>query len=144
MFGFFKKRQPATPPPITPENKAHFPEAFWDDDGIGRLVPIYLQLYLASRSPQHKLTRRPDGSIETNDVPALMIFYDEDPRRQQRIRTDFVKMMHERLPIDPSVLSGLTNEEIVSRLSSIYTQITGKDMYGIVCKKWCVEKKLIV
>jgi hypothetical protein len=111
--------------------------------GLGRLVPIYLQLHLASRSPQHTLARKPDGTIDTDEVPALMIFYDENPRRQQQIRTDFTRLMSEQLPDDPSMLTALTTEEIVSRLSSIYTQVTGRDMYGAVCRRWCVEHKLV-
>ncbi len=111
--------------------------------GLGRLVPIYLQLHLASRSPHHTLARRPDGTIDTDEVPGLMIFYDDNPRRQQQIRTHFTRLISEQLPDDPSRLSALTAEEIVSRLCSIYTQVTGKDMYGIVCRKWCFERKLL-
>jgi hypothetical protein len=141
MFGLFRKKQAATPPQIPPDQDG--PSEFWDEMGMGRLVPVYLQLHLASRSPQHTLARKPDGSIDTDDVPALMIFYDENPRRQQQIRTDFSRLMSEQLPDNPANLSALTAEEIVSRLSSIYTQVTGKDMYGIVCRKWCEERKLV-
>jgi hypothetical protein len=146
MFGLFKKRQPATPPqipPPLPPNQSGPPEQFWDEMGMGRLVPIYLQLHLASRSPQHTLVRRPDGTIDTDEVPGLIIFYDENPRRQQQIRTDFTRLMIEQLPSDTAALSALTAEDIVSRLSNIYTKVTGKDMYGIVCRKWCVEHKLL-
>ena len=110
---------------------------------MGRLVPIYLQLHLASRSSQHTLARRPDGTSDTDEVPGLIIFYDEDPRRQQQIRTDFTRLMREQLPDDTATLSALTAEDIVSRLSNIYTKVTGKDMYGIVCRKWCGEHRLV-
>lgn len=145
LFGLFKKRQPATLPPLSsppPTSASHPPEIFWDEMGMGRLVPIYLQLHLAARNPQHTLVRRPDGTIDTDDVPGLIIFWDENPRRQQQIQTDFTRLMSEQLPNNPSLLSALPAEEIVSRLCNIYTKVTGKDMYGVVCKKWCIDRKL--
>jgi len=69
---------PHIPPPI-PTNESHPLEAFWDETGIGRLVPMYLQLHLASRSPQHTLVRKSDGSIDTDEVPGLMIFCHTHP-----------------------------------------------------------------
>ena len=139
MFGLFKKRQPAAPPqqippPIPP---SHPPEVLFDKDGIGHLVPVYLQLHLASRNPQHRLARRPDGSIDADAVPALPF------PTQPQICARITALTHEQLPNDPSLLSSLTSEEIVSRLGGIYTRVTGKDMYAIVCKKWCVEMKLL-
>ena len=153
MFGLFKKREPATLPPAKPASLPSLPssppplpaggpqppEEFWDEMGISRLVPVYLQLHLASRSPQNKLTRRPDGSLDTDDVPALMIFNPDQPQ----LGAAFVQLMGEQLPNDPAALSALPPEEIVSRLGNIYTQLSGKDMYAIVCKKWCVDRKLI-
>lgn len=150
MFGPFKKRSSTTlpiilpqTPPLLPPKRASRPEEFWDDNGLGRLVPIYLQLHLASRSPQHTLMRRPDGTIDTDDVPGLMIFYNENPGRQQQIRADFKRLMSEQLPDDSSRLAALTAEEIIVRLSSIYTKVTGEDVYGIVCQKWCAGHKLV-
>ena len=151
MFGLFKKKQPATPlpvsppPPVTPPppplpppiTGPLTPEMFWDEMGISRLVPVYLQLHLAARCPQHRLTRRPDGSLDTDDVPALMIFNPDNPQ----IGASFMRLMNEQL--EPAMLSALTPAEIVSRLGNIYTQVSGKDMYGIVCQKWCADRKLL-
>ena len=147
FFGFLKRRKPtASPQPPLPSplsGASNPPEIFWDENGLGRLVPIYLQLHLASKSSQHTLARRPNGTIDTDEVPGLMIFWDEDPRRQQQIRTDFTRLMREQLPNDAAALSVLTVEEVVTRLCDIYTKVTGKDMYAVVCKKWCVEHKLL-
>lgn len=110
---------------------------FWDEMGMSRLVPAYLQLHLAVRSPQHRLTRRSDGNLDTDDVPALMIFNPDNPQ----IGASFVRLMNEQL--EPSMLSALTPAEIVSRLGNIYTQVSGKDMYAIVCQKWCADRKLL-
>ena len=73
----------------------------------------------------------------------MMIFMDEDPRRQEKIRKGFVRLMAERLPNNPAILAALSADEIVSRLGNIYTELTGKEMYAIVCKKWCAEHKLV-
>ena len=148
MFGLFKKKQPATPTTVTPPPPLPpplpppiggplTPEMFWDELGMSRLIPVYLQLHLAARSPQHRLTRRPDGNIDTDDVPALMIFNPDNPQ----IGTGFVRLMNEQL--EPSMLSALTPAEIVSRLGHIYTKVSGKDMYAIVCQKWCADRKLL-
>jgi len=110
--------------------------------GLGRLVPIYLQLHLASRSPHHTLKRTPEGNIDTDDVPALMIFYNENPQRQQQVRTDFLRLMNEQLPNDPAKLSAITPDEIVTRLCDIYVKVTGTDIYSVVCKTWCVKHGL--
>lgn len=142
MFGFFKKRHSATPPQIL-HDESNQSEVFWNEFGIGRLVPIYLQLHLASRSPQHKLVCRPDGTIDTDAVPALPIFCDENPHREKQIRADFLRLIGEQLPNNETVLSSLTAEEIVTRLSSIYTELTGKTSYGVVCRMWCTELKLL-
>jgi hypothetical protein len=99
------------------------------------LSPDYIQLHLASRSPQHTLSRKADGSIDTDNVLAMI---QSDPR----IRARITQLMGERLPNDPAILSVLTPEEIVSRLGDVYTEATGKDMYAIVCRKWCVAHKL--
>lgn len=101
-----------------------------------RLVPAYIQLHLALRSPQHGLSRRQDGSIETDDVPPLI---QDDPQ----VQADITRLMTQQLPNDPSFLSSLSPEQIVSRLGDIYTKVTGKDMYAVVCKKWCEARKLL-
>jgi hypothetical protein len=144
MFGLFKKKQPSAPPPVRPPSpppplpvgEPHSPDGLWDEMGACRLVPDYIQLHLASRSPQHALSRRADGSIETDDVPPLI---QSDPQ----IRAGITRLMNEQLPNDSSVLSSLAPEEIVSRLGGIYTKGTGKDMYAVVCKKWCEARKLL-
>lgn len=142
MFGLFKKRQAATPPRVPP-SQSNPPEQFWDEPGLAPLVPAYIQLHLASRSPQHTLVRKLDGAVDTDEAPGMMIFMDEDPRRQEKIRKGFVRLMAERLPNNPAILAALSPDEIVSRLGNIYTELTGKDMYAIVCKKWCAEHKLV-
>lgn len=145
MFGLFKKRAatpPRIPPPLPPNQSAPS-EQFWEEPGMAPLVPAYIQLHLASRSPQHSLARKADGAVDTDEAPGLMVFMDEDPRRQERIRKGFVRLMTERLPNNPAILTSLSREEIVSRLGNIYTELTAKDMYAIVCKKWCSEHKLV-
>jgi hypothetical protein len=151
MFGLFKKSPPAPPPPAKPAapppspsappplsaSVSDSPESFWDEMGMSRLIPVYVQLHLAARSLQNTLTRRPDGSLDTDDVPALMIFNPDKPQ----IGASFVQLMNEQLA--PAMLPALTPEEIVTRLGNIYTTISGKDMYAIVCKKWCVDRKLL-
>ncbi|HEV2693496.1 MAG TPA: hypothetical protein VG347_11420 [Verrucomicrobiae bacterium] len=147
MFGLFKKSSPpatsASPPPLPssppplPASGADAYGQFWDEMGVSRLVPVYLQLHLAARSPQNALTRRPDGSLDTDEVPALMIFNPDQPQ----IGASFIRLMGEQLA--PAMLPGLTPEEIVTRLGNIYTTVSGKDMYAIVCKKWCVQRKLV-
>lgn len=104
--------------------------------GMCRLVPDYIQLHLASRSPQHTLSRRADGTINTDNVPPLI---QSDPQ----IRDAIARLVREQIPNDTATLAALTTEDIVSRLANIYTKVTGKDMYGIVCRKWCVEQKLL-
>lgn len=104
--------------------------------GMARSIPDYIQLHLASRSPQHTLRRRPDGSIDVDAVPPLIF---NDPQ----IRSAITRLITEQLPNDPSVLSSLSSEEIVSRLGGILTKVTGKDMYAIVIRKLCVEHKLL-
>jgi hypothetical protein len=136
MFGLFKKRQPASPPPVPPPTPPPIPgdDPFWNEMGMGLLIPDYIQLHLASRKPQHTLSRRPDGSIDTHDIPPLIF---NDPQ----IRNSITRLIKEQL--DSSVLPALTPEEIISRLGGILTKVTGKDMYAVVCKKWCIEKKLL-
>lgn len=138
MLGLFKKKQPPVAPPVPPPTPPPLPggEPFWDEMGMCRLIPGYLQLHLASQCPHHTLSRRPDGSIDTDAIPPLI---QTDPQIRDRI----ARMVREQLPNNPAALAALTPEEIVSRLGNIYTSVTGKEMYGIVCKKWCVEQKLI-
>ena len=137
MFGLFKKRQPAATPPVCPPLPP-LPAGglFWNEMGMGRLVPDYIQLHLASRSPQHTMSRRADGGIDTDAVPPLIF---NDPQ----IRGAITRLITEQLPNNPSVLSSLTSDEIVSRLCGILTKVTGKDMYAVVCRKWCLEHKLL-
>jgi len=104
--------------------------------GMARCIPDYIQLHLASRSPQNTLSRRPDGSIDVDAVPPLIF---NDPQ----IRSAITRLITEQLPNDPSVLSSLSCDEIVSRLGGILTKATGKDMYAIVIRKLCVEHKLL-
>jgi hypothetical protein len=112
-------------------------ESLWDEEmGLGRLVPTYIQMHLASRNPRHTLKRRADGSIDTDAVPGIIEF---DPK----IRVTITRLMKQQLPNDPSVLSALTPDEIISRLCDIYTQATGKNTYTAVCKAWCAEHKLL-
>lgn len=101
-----------------------------------RLVPDYIQAHLASRAPQHTLARRADGSIDPDNVPPLI-------QRDPQIRARIAKLIGEQLPNDAAVLSALSPEEIVTRLCNIYTEVTGKDMYAVVCRKWCVERMLL-
>jgi hypothetical protein len=138
MFGIFKKKQPAAPPPIRPPSPPPLPgvEPFWNEMGMARSIPDYIQVHLASRSPQHTLKRRADGSIDVDAVPPLIF---NDPQ----IRSGITRLIVEQLPNDPSVLSSLSSDEIVSRLGGILTKVTGKDMYAIVIRKWCVEHKLL-
>jgi hypothetical protein len=137
MFGIFKKKQPSVPPPVHRSAPPPLPggEPFWDEMGMCRLVPDYIQLHLASRNPQHALSRRADDSIDTGGVPPQT---QSDPQ----IRASITRMMRERLPNDPSILSTFAPQKIVSRLCGIYTEATGKDMCAVVCRKWCVERKL--
>ena len=109
----------------------------FDENGIGRLVPIYVQLLLAERSPQHKLARHPDGSINTGAVPAINFF------SEPQVGVGMAELLKVQLPNDPSVLSALTSEEIVAGLGDIYTKATGEDSYGVVCRMWCTELKLL-
>jgi hypothetical protein len=136
MFGIFKKKQPAAPPPIRPPSSPPLPgvEPFWNEMGMARSIPDYIQVHLASRSPQHTLKRRADGSIDVDAVP---------PFNDPQIRSGITRLIAEQLPNDPSVLSSLSSDEIVSRLGGILTKVTGKDMYAIVIRKWCVEHKLL-
>jgi hypothetical protein len=138
MFGIFKKKQPAAPPPIRPPSPSTLPsgEPFWNEMGMARSIPDYIQLHLASRSPQNTLSRRPDGSIDVDAVPPLIF---NDPR----IRSDISRLIAEQLPNDSAVLSALSSDEIVTRLGGILTKVTGKDMYAIVIRKLCVEHKLL-
>ena len=145
MFGIFKKKQSATPPPIHPVPPPIHPpspppipggESFWNEMGMARSIPDYIQLHLASRSPQNTLSRRADGGVDVDAVPPLIF---NDPQ----IRNSITRLITEQLPNNPSVLSSLSSEEIVSRLGGILTKVTGKDMYAIVIRKWCVEHKLI-
>jgi hypothetical protein len=138
MFGIFKKKQPPAAPPVLPPSSPPLlgGEPFWNEMGMGRLVPDYIQLHLASRSPQHTLSRRADGSIDVDGVPPLVF---NDPQ----IRSSITHLITEQLPNDPSVLSSLSSDEIISRLGGILTKVTGKDMYAIVIRKWCVEHKLL-
>jgi hypothetical protein len=138
MFGIFKKKQPPTPPPVRPPSPPPLPggEPFWDEMGMARCIPDYIQLHLASRSPQNTLSRRADGSIDVDAVPPLIF---NDPQ----IRNAITRLITEQLPNDPSVLSSLSSDEIVSRLGGILTKVTGKDMYAIGIRKLCVEHKLL-
>jgi hypothetical protein len=138
MFGIFKKKQPAAPPPIRPPSQPPLPggEPFWNEMGMARSIPDYIQLHLASRSPQNTLSRRADGSIDVDAVPPLIF---NDPR----IRSDISRLIAEQLPNDSAVLSALSSDEIVTRLGGILTKVTGKDMYAIVIRKLCVEHKLL-
>jgi hypothetical protein len=137
MFGIFKKKQPAAPPPIRPPSPPPLPggEPFFDGI-IARCIPDYIQLHLAARSPQNTLSRRADGSIDVDAVPPLIF---NDPR----IRSDISRLIAEQLPNDSAVLSALSSDEIVTRLGGILTKVTGKDMYAIVIRKLCVEHKLL-
>ena len=103
---------------------------------MARCIPDYIQLHLASRSPQNTLSRKADGSIDVDAVPPLIF---NDPQ----IRSDITRLVAEQLPNDPSVLSALSSDEIVTRLGGILTKVTGKDMYAIVIRKLCVEHKLL-
>jgi len=138
MFGLFKKKQPVAPPPVRPPSPPPLPsdDPFWNEMGMARCIPDYIQLHLASRSPQNTLSRRPDGSIDVDAVPPLIF---NDPQ----IRSAISRLINEQLPNDPSVLSLLSPDEIVSRLGGILTKVTGKDMYAIVIRKLCVEHKLL-
>ena len=138
MFGLFKKKQPVAPPPVRPPSPPPLlnDDPFWDEMGMGRCIPDYIQLHLASRSPQNTLSRRPDGSIDVDAVPPLIF---NDPQ----IRSAITRLITEQLPNDPSVLSSLSSDEIVSRLGGILTKVTGKDMYAIVIRKLCIEHKLL-
>ena len=75
-------------------------------------------------------------SIDVDAVPPLIF---NDPQ----IRNGITRLIAEQLPNDPSVLSSLSSDEIVSRLGGILTKVTGKDMYAIVIRKLCVEHKLL-
>jgi hypothetical protein len=138
MFGIFKKKQPPAPPPVLSPSSPPLlgGEPFWNDMGMARSIPDYIQRHLASRSPQHTLTRNADGSINVDGVPPLIF---NDPQ----IRSSITHLITEQLPNDPSVLSSLSSDEIISRLGGILTKVTGKDMYAIVIRKWCVDRKLL-
>jgi hypothetical protein len=139
MFGIFKKKQSPVPPPVLPPSPPPLPsgDPLWDEMGMTRCIPDYIQLHLASRSPQNTLKRRADGSIDVDAVPPLIF---NDPQ----IRSAITRLIIEQLPNDPSVLSSLSSDEIVSRLGGILTKVTGKDMYAIVIRKLCVEHKLLL
>lgn len=130
MFGIFKKKRPAASAPVSSG------EPFWNEMGMARSIPDYIQLHLASRSPQNTLSRRADGSIEVDAVPPLIF---SDPK----VRSEISRLIAEQLPNDAAVLSALSSEEIVTRLGGILTKVTGKDMYAIVIRKLCVEHKLL-
>lgn len=132
MLGWFKKGRAAE---SIDNGSALLPERFWDEMGLGHLVPVYLQLHLAARSPENQLARNPDGSFNTDEVPAFI--HADDPRA----RRQFLQLMSEQLA--PGALPALSPDEIVNRLCAIYTTVTGKDMYATVCKAWCVQKKLV-
>jgi hypothetical protein len=120
MFGIFKKKQSPAPPPIHPPSLPLPPggEPFWNETGMARSIPDYIQLHLASRGPQHTLSRSADG-------PPL-IFND------LQIRNGIIRLITEQLPNNPSVLSSLPADEIVSCLGGI-----------LVIRKWCAEHKLL-
>jgi hypothetical protein len=142
MFGFFKKRQPqdtpptprASPPPL-PASASDPLENHWDEMGMCKLVPDYIQRHLASRNPQHALRRRADGSIEFGNVPPLIV-------SEARIRAEITRRMRAQIPPDEPSLSVLSSEEIVSRLCTILTESTGNSDYAAVCKMWCTAMKL--
>jgi len=104
--------------------------------GMARCIPDYIQLHLAARAPRNTLRRRADGSIDVDAVPPLIF---NDPQ----IRGAITRLITEQLPNNPSVLSALSSDEIVSRLGGILTRVTGRDMYAIVIRKLCVEHKLL-
>jgi hypothetical protein len=138
MFGLFKKKPSPPPPPVQPPSPPPLPggEPLWDDMGMTRSIPDYIQRHLASRSPQHTLSRKANGSIDVDRVPPLIF---SDPQ----IRNSITQLITEQLPNDSSFLSSLSPDEIISRLGGILTTVTGKDMYAIVIRKWCVEHKLL-
>lgn len=117
--------------------------SFWTEPGCAPLIPAHIQIHLASRRPEHKLTRRADGAIETGNAPAVMIFMDRNSQRQRAIREGFVQRIREQLPDDPEYLAQLDEREIVDRLGAIYTALTGTDDYAKVCQMWCAEMDLV-
>ena len=71
-----------------------------------RLVPDYLQIHLADRAPDERLTRRPDGSRDTDEVPPLIL---GEAEIVGRISRDIAR----RLPNDNGVLAALAPRLIV-------------------------------
>jgi hypothetical protein len=101
-----------------------------------RLVPDYVQLHLASRAPGHGLTRREDGSWDTDDVPPLIL-------ADAGMLASTAREIEKRLPQDEARLLAMEPRRIVETLGGIYTEQTGRDMYAEVCRRWCVAKRLI-